>query len=47
MTPVRSIHLHEMRALLADGVAYVQMEEGFISYVNNHWHEGLRRPGWG
>jgi methionine synthase II (cobalamin-independent) len=39
------IYQDEMRALAADGVAYVQMDEGFISYVNDHWRDGLRAQG--
>jgi 5-methyltetrahydropteroyltriglutamate--homocysteine methyltransferase len=39
------IYQDEMRALAADGVAYVQMDEGFISYVNDNWREGLRDQG--
>src|SRR5262249_5994176 len=39
------IYQDEMRALAADGVAYVQMDEGFISYVNDNWREGLRAQG--
>jgi 5-methyltetrahydropteroyltriglutamate--homocysteine methyltransferase len=39
------IYQDEMRALAADGVAYVQMDEGFISYVNDDWREGLRARG--
>src|SRR5919202_2855696 len=39
------IYQDEMRALSADGVAYVQMDEGFISYVNDNWREGLRAQG--
>ena len=39
------IYQDEMRALANDGVAYVQMDEGFISYVNDNWREGLRAQG--
>ena len=39
------VYQDEMRALAADGVAYVQMDEGFISYVNDNWREGLRAQG--
>jgi 5-methyltetrahydropteroyltriglutamate--homocysteine methyltransferase len=39
------IYQDEMRALAADGVAYVQMDEGFTSYVNDNWREGLRAQG--
>ena len=39
------IYQDEMRALVADGVAYVQMDEGFISYVNDNWRDGLREQG--
>ena len=39
------IYQAEMRALVVDGAAYVQMDEGFISYVNDNWREGLRSQG--
>jgi 5-methyltetrahydropteroyltriglutamate--homocysteine methyltransferase len=39
------IYQEEMRALVADGVAYVQMDEGFLSYVRDDWREGLRSQG--
>jgi 5-methyltetrahydropteroyltriglutamate--homocysteine methyltransferase len=39
------IYQDEMRALEAEGVAYVQMDEGFISYVNDNWRDGLRAQG--
>jgi len=39
------IYQDEMRALAADLVAYVQMDEGFNSYVNDNWREGLRAQG--
>jgi 5-methyltetrahydropteroyltriglutamate--homocysteine methyltransferase len=39
------IYQDEMRALADDGVAYIQMDEGFISYVNDNWRESLRAQG--
>jgi 5-methyltetrahydropteroyltriglutamate--homocysteine methyltransferase len=39
------IYQAEMRALLADGTAYVQMDEGFISYVRDDWRDGLHAQG--
>jgi hypothetical protein len=34
-----------MRALAADGVTYVQMDEGFASYVHDNWREELLAQG--
>jgi 5-methyltetrahydropteroyltriglutamate--homocysteine methyltransferase len=39
------IYQDEMRALSDEGVAYVQMDEGFTSYVNDTWRESLRAQG--
>jgi 5-methyltetrahydropteroyltriglutamate--homocysteine methyltransferase len=39
------LYQQEMRALTGEGVAYVQMDEGFISYVNDDWREGLKARG--
>jgi 5-methyltetrahydropteroyltriglutamate--homocysteine methyltransferase len=39
------IYQDELRALAADGVAYVQLDEGFVAYVNPGWREGLRARG--
>lgn len=39
------IYQDEMRTLANDGVAYVQMDEGFVSYVNDDWRDGLRAQG--
>jgi 5-methyltetrahydropteroyltriglutamate--homocysteine methyltransferase len=35
------IYRDEVLALKADGVAYVQMDEGFIAYVREDWRDGL------
>lgn len=35
----------EMLALVNEGVAYIQLDEGFIGYVGEDWRERLRREG--
>jgi len=35
----------EILALAVDGAAYVQLDEGFNSYVNAHWRKQLEREG--
>lgn len=42
---VTAIVRDEMRALAADGAAYVQLDEGFNAYVNEEWLAGLRAEG--
>jgi 5-methyltetrahydropteroyltriglutamate--homocysteine methyltransferase len=39
------IYQAEMRALAAERVAYVQMDEGFIAYVRPDWRDELRAQG--
>jgi 5-methyltetrahydropteroyltriglutamate--homocysteine methyltransferase len=39
------IYQDVMRALASDGVAYVQMDEGFVSYVDEGWRDSLRAQG--
>jgi 5-methyltetrahydropteroyltriglutamate--homocysteine methyltransferase len=45
LTDLTAIYRDEMRQLAADGVAYVQMDEGFNSYVNPAWRESIRQAG--
>jgi 5-methyltetrahydropteroyltriglutamate--homocysteine methyltransferase len=40
-----AIYRDEVAALEADGVAYVQMDEGFIAYVREDWRDGLVAQG--
>ena len=35
----------EIQALAADGVPYIQLDEGFSGYVGDAWREDLRRQG--
>jgi 5-methyltetrahydropteroyltriglutamate--homocysteine methyltransferase len=39
------IYQSEMRALAAEHVAYMQMDEGFIAYVRPDWREQVRAQG--
>ena len=39
------IYQSEMRALAAEGVPYVQLDEGFIAYVRPDWREEVRSQG--
>jgi methionine synthase II (cobalamin-independent) len=40
-----AIYQEEMRALAAEGVPYVQLDEGFNAYVRDEWREGLMQEG--
>jgi 5-methyltetrahydropteroyltriglutamate--homocysteine methyltransferase len=42
---VTAIVREEMRALVADGVHYLQLDEGFNAYVNDEWRAGLAAEG--
>ena len=40
-----SIYQDEMRTLASEGVSYVQMDEGFNSYVNPDWRASIAQDG--